>query len=227
MDSEDRHSKAAEAELVTDPEERARLEAKNGIRQFDHAIDQIEYWLQPDRPFKLRPSAIMSLNRVALDGLSSYAGVYRPDAIAIGGSKHKPPPSYLVPERVEELCDYVNTYWVRSPVHLASYVMWRLNWIHPFVDGNGRTTRATSFVVLCVRLGYRVPGSNTIPEQISQNKTPYYEALEAADAAYDEHKKIDVSAMESLIGTLLANQLATILRDARADQPRRAGSAPV
>ena len=23
-----------------------------------------------------------------------------------------------------------------TPVHLASYVMWRLNWIHPFTDGN-------------------------------------------------------------------------------------------
>jgi len=226
MDSEDRHSKAVEAELVTDPKERAHLEAKNGIRQFDHAIEQIEYWLQPDRPFKLRPSAIMSLNRVALEGLNRYAGIYRPDKVTIGGSKHTPPPFYLVPQLVEELCDYVNTCWDRSPLHLASYVMWRLNWIHPFFDGNGRTTRTTSFVVLCVRLGYRVPGSNTIPDQISQNKTPYYDALEAADAAYDKHKKIDVSAMETLIGSLLANQLATVLHDARTDQPRRADSAP-
>lgn len=222
MDSEDRHSKAAQAELVTDPDERARLEAKNGIRQFDQAVELIEYWLQPDRPFKLRPSAVMSLNRVALEGLNSYAGLYRPDAIAIGGSKHTPPASYLVPGLVEEMCDYVHTNWNRSPVHLASYVMWRLNWIHPFADGNGRTTRATSFVVLCVRLGYRVPGSNTIPEQISSNKNPYYEALEAADAAYEKQNHIDVSAMETLIGSLLANQLATVLREARTDLPHRA-----
>ena len=132
----------------------------------------------------------------------------------------------MIPELVEDLCDYVNTNWARSPVHLASYVMWRLNWIHPFVDGNGRTTRATSFVVLCVRLGYRVPGSNTIPEQISKDKNPYYQALEVADAAYEKQNNIDVSAMENLLGSLLANQLATVLQDARAEGPRRGGSTP-
>jgi Fic family protein len=148
-------------------------------------------------------------------------GNYRPREIEIKGSKHQPPAAHLVPELVEEFCDYVNEHWDRSPIHLASYVLWRLNWIHPFVDGNGRTSRALSFVVLCVRLGYRVPGSNTIPEQISRNKTPYYEALELADANYEEKNKIDVAAMETLLGTLLANQLAAVIRDARADEPRQ------
>lgn len=225
MNAEDRHSKASEAELVTDPDEKARLEAKNGIRQFDLAIELIEYWLHPDRPFRLRPSAIMALNRAALEGLERFAGVYRPGAVKIGGSKHTPPAAHLVPELVEELCDYVNEHWGRSPIHLASYVMWRLNWIHPFVDGNGRTTRTTSFVVMCVRLGYRVPGSDTIPDQISRNKEPYYDALELADARYDREQKIDVSAMETLLGSLLANQLATVLHAARAERPGPAESA--
>jgi Fic family protein len=218
MDAEDRHSEALEVELISDPALRAQQEARNVLRQFDTAIEQIETWLQPSRPFKLRASAILSLNRMALDGLSHYAGNYRPTGIEIKGSKHKPPPAYLVPEMVERLCDYVNENWDRSPIHLASYVMWRLNWIHPFVDGNGRTTRMVSFVVLCVRLGYRVPGSNTIPEQISRNKKPYYEALEAADASCSE-EQFDVSSVETLMGTLLANQLASVIHDARANRP--------
>jgi Fic family protein len=218
MDAEDRHSEALEVELISDPALRAQQEARNVLRQFDTAIEQIETCLQPDRPFKLRPSAILGLNRMALEGLSNYAGNYRPTGIEIKGSKHKPPPAYLVPELVERLCDYVNDNWDCSPIHLASYVMWRLNWIHPFVDGNGRTTRMISFVVLCVRLGYRVPGSNTIPEQISRNKKPYYEALEAADASCSE-EQFDVSSVETLMGTLLANQLASVIHDARANRP--------
>ena len=217
MESEDRHSEALEAELIADPDEKARREAENGVRQFDSAIEQIEYWIQPERPFKLRPSAILSLNRLAIEGLSSYAGIYRPAGIEIRGSKHTPPAAHRVPELVEELCDYVNLNWNRSPIHLASYVLWKLNWIHPFVDGNGRTTRVTSFIVLCVRLGYRVPGTNTIPEQISRDKNPYYRALELADAALDRDNKIDVSVMENLVDALLANQLASVIRDARAD----------
>lgn len=218
MESEDRRSEALEVELVANPEEKARREAKNGLRQFDDAVEQIEYWLQPERrPFKLRPSAILALNRTALDGLSRYAGNYRPTEIEIKGSHHKPPAAHLVPELVEEFCDYVNENWGRSPIHLASYALWKLNWIHPFVDGNGRTSRAVSFVILCVRLGYRVPGSLTIPEQISRDKSPYYKALESADESYRKDQKIDVTPMETLLGTLLANQLAAVIHDSRSE----------
>jgi Fic family protein len=90
-----------------------------------------------------------------------------------------------------------------------------MNWIHPFVDGNGRTARATSYLVLCVRLGSRLPGVNTIPDQISAQKAPYYEALEAADRAYSEDGEIKVTQMEAFLEGLLANQLVSILRAAK------------
>ena len=220
MNPEDRHSEALEVDLISDPDLKARQEAKNGLRQFDHAVEQIEYWLHPDRTFRLRPSAVMGLNRIALDGLSRYAGIYRPAGIEIGGSKHTPPESYLVPELIEDLCEYVSANWDRSPLHLSSYTLWRLNWIHPFVDGNGRTARVTSFVVLCVRLGYRVPGTNTVPEQIARDKHPYYQALEMADEAYQKEKSVDVSAMESLLEKLLTAQLASVIKEARRERPR-------
>lgn len=170
MADEERHSKALEVELISDPEEKARQEAKNGLRQFDEVIQAIEHWTQSGRKFRLRPSAILSLHRRALEGISAFAGIYRPAGIAIKGSTHNPPGAHLVPELVEELCDYVNESWSKSPIHLASYALWRMNWIHPFVDGNGRTARAVSYMVLCIRLGYRLPGVQTIPEQISRDK---------------------------------------------------------
>lgn len=222
MDSRDRHSEALEAELITDPEQKAIKEAENALRQFDTAIEQIEYWLHPQRPFRLRASSILTLNRTALEGLSRYAGNYRPNVVEIVGSKHKPPDAHLVAELVENLCDYVNENWSRSPIHLASYVMWRLNWIHPFVDGNGRTARMVSFVVLCVKLGYRVPGSNNVPEQIAHDKEPYYGALEKADTVFEKDQKVDVTAMEALVDKLLVTQLATVIRDARTDRPPQA-----
>ena len=104
MDSEDRHSEAPEVELITDPEAKAHREAKNVLRQFDLIVEQIEHRLHPERPYKLRASAILALNRTALEGLSPYAGNYRPTEIEIKGSGHKPPPPHLVPELVEGLC---------------------------------------------------------------------------------------------------------------------------
>lgn len=91
--------------------------------------------------------------------------------------------------------------------------MWRVNWIHPFAGGNGRTSRAVSYLVLCSKLGFRLPGTNTIPEQIVANRQPYYSALDAADAAWADGR-IDVSEMEQLLAEMLSNQLASVIEAA-------------
>ena len=210
-----RHSQALDAELISDAEERARAEARNGLRQFDRTIEIVEAFLQqPERPFRLRLSMILDLHRIALEGISSYAGNFRPAGVRIGGSKHQPPPSYLVPALIEDMCDYVNERFTESSaVHLAAYVMWRLNWVHPFADGNGRTSRATSYMVLCLRLRERLPGSHTIPEQIVRNRGPYFAALDAADAAA-QTGLVDVSKMEALLSDMLAAQLLSVVERA-------------
>lgn len=209
-----RHSRALEASLITDADQIATAEGRNGLRQIDEVIEIVEHHTQQRRPFKLRPSTLLHLHRIALEGISSYSGNFRPAGIEIGGSAHQPIGAYLVPEKVEEMCDYVNQNWeTATPLHLAAYVLWRLNWIHPFTDGNGRTARACSYLVLCLRLGYPLYGSNSVPAQIAANKTPYYSALEEADKAH-ERGGVDVSQLEDLLGTLLARQLLGVLRTA-------------
>jgi Fic family protein len=214
MAQDDRHSHAETVRPLTNPDELARQEARNGLKQFDLMMEQISYWLHPDRPFRLRPSAVLSLNRVALEGISEFAGIFRPGQVKIGGSKHTPPPAHMVPELVEHLCDYVNDNQAKSPIHLAAFTLWRMNWIHPFVDGNGRTARTISYIVLCSRLGYTLPGSNTIPEQIARDKKPYYVALEKVDES-ERQNALDTSPMESLLEGYLASQLLSVVEAAR------------
>ncbi len=180
---EKRDSRALEPQLITDPQARAEAEARNVLRQYDGGIAAIQSALER-RSFKLRPSLILALHREALTGISIFAGNFRPAGVEIKGSRHQPPGAHLVPELVENLCDYVNERWGQStPIHLASYVMWRLNWIHPFADGNGRTSRIVSYVVLSIRAGAILPGTPTIPDQIVDNRNPYFDALDAADVA--------------------------------------------
>lgn len=211
---DERHSRAEEAKIVTDLDELAQLEARNALRQFDAVCQMIDEWLQPERKFRLRPSMILQLHRAALDGLSSYAGNFRPGGVDIEGSNHRPHGAHLVPELVEEMCDYVNENWQeKSALHLAAYVMWRLNWIHPFSDGNGRTSRAISYLVLCIKIGDKLPGTKTIPAQIAENKKPYYQALEVADAA-NIQGRIDVTSLEEYLSTLLAAQLVGVYKSA-------------
>jgi Fic family protein len=216
IEGSDRKSVAALPELITDSDERARREASNGLRQVDAVIRYVDEALAGGSPFRLRPSTLLDLNRYALEGINNYAGNYRPSEIYIYGSKHKPPPRGEVASRVEELCEYVNQYFAeRSAIHLAAYVMWRINWVHPFDDGNGRTARAASYLVLCAKLGYRLPGRKSLIDLIVGNKPPYWAALEAADAAWADGDRVDLGALESLLEGLLGAQLVSILEDAK------------
>lgn len=213
--SGERHSKALSPSLITDEDARTRKEAQNGLLQADLANRIIDQSLDPEwQPFRLRSSIIRQLNHQALDGIELFAGTYRPGRIDIGKSKHEPPCAFLVDELVHEMCQYVNENWEeKAAIHLSAYVLWRLNWIHPFTDGNGRTARAASYIVLCARLGLRLPGSHTIPDQIAADKIPYYEALEAADEA-EQQGQLDVSKLEGLLEGLLAKQLVLVMEAA-------------
>jgi Fic family protein len=209
-----RHSQAAEAALVTNKKHRAELEALNGLKQYDSGIKVVQQALEVGH-FKLRLSLVLSLHREALDGLSAYAGSFRPANVEISGSAHEPMGAHLVAEAIEEMCDYVNDNWEnQTAIHLASYIMWRLNWIHPFADGNGRTSRILSFVVLSIKTGHELLGTPSIPEQIVENRNPYFSALDAADLAFKERGEIDVGEMEDLLSAMLAKQLTAIYREA-------------
>lgn len=211
---ERRHSVPEESEHVSDPAARAEREATNGLRQFDLGLAMVEEVVLGGQAFRLRPSNILALHREALRGLDAYAGNWRPAGISIEGSGHAPSGAHLVAELIEDMCDYVNARWdTESAIHLASYVMWRLNWIHPFTDGNGRTSRIVSYVVLCVGLGNVLRGRNTIPDQIVDNRNPYFDALEAADKAW-AREEIDLSKMEDLLEGMLAVQLRSMMEKA-------------
>ena len=217
-----RDSRALEPALITDPQAKAEAEARNGFRQYDAGINTVRTALERGA-FKLRLSLILSLHREALADISVFAGNFRPAGVKIEGSAHEPVGAHMVPELIEGMCDYVNDQWEQSsPLHLAAYIMWRLNWIYPFADGNGRTARILSYVVLAIRAGAIPPGTPTIPDQIVDNRDAYFEALDAADAAWKQGR-IDVSKMEELLGSLLARQLAEFYQSAGGKMPDTPG----
>jgi Fic family protein len=157
---------------------------------------------------------VLQLHKSALDGIHPLAGTWRNTPVKIGGSGHTPPEAAFVSEEIESMCAYVNERWATSnALHLSAYVLWKLNWIHPFSDGNGRTARAVAYVVLSAKLDSLLPGAPTIPEQISTDKGPYYDALEAADKALRDGR-VNVSALESMLDSMLARQLVSAAKEA-------------
>jgi Fic family protein len=138
--------------------------------------------------------------------------------VRIHGAVHQPPSADEVPEIIGQMCEHVHQFWDSSPIHLASYVMWRTNWIHPFFGGNGRTARAASYLILCARLGFVLPGKKTIPDLIDEHREQYFRALQAADLDW-ETKKLDLGEMEKLLSALLAEQLLAVHELAAGEPP--------
>lgn len=213
-----RGSMVPQHRLLCAPEDIEDLEARNGLLQFDE-IQRIAAasWTDPSA-VSFTAETVKHLHRCVVADIYSDAGEYRDGYVTIGGSIHEPPPPEDVSGWVDEMVAYVNEHWNEKPVHLCAYLMWRCNWIHPFSDGNGRTTRGLSYLMFLVRLGYEPGGVPTFVDQIASDKSGYYDALDLADAAYKEGR-IDVSAMETLVSQLLAQQLMRIVDDAGAGGP--------
>lgn len=173
--------------------------------------------------FNFTPEILCELQRLAIQDIYTCAGKMRTGKVILvrtppDPSKHQPPPWEQVVSLVDEMCEHINCNFGRlSPIQLAAYAMWRINWIHPFFGGNGRTSRAASYLLLSVRMGFNLPGLNTIPQQIEQDSTPYYRALENADESA-KSGRVDLSQMESLLSQLLAAQLLSIHDRASASQ---------
>ncbi|MBA3251865.1 MAG: Fic family protein [Geodermatophilaceae bacterium] len=79
---------------------------------------------------------------------------------------------------VAELCS--SSFEAAHPVRQAAYAHYAFVCVHPFADGNGRVARALASVFL-----YRSPGVPLVV--FADQKEPYLDALEAADARRPQH----------------------------------------
>jgi Fic family protein len=158
---------------------------------------------------EIRESHIRKLHELAISGIYPCGGRYRNATIhvEIRGSKHTPPHESLVPLRVRDLVAFVNEQRGKlSTLERAAYVLWRLNWIHPFAGGNGRTARALSYLIICIENGATVPGVPSMPTLIARQREKYVRCLCAADRA-ERKGKMDVSKMTSMLTRVLTEQL--------------------
>lgn len=131
--------------------------------------------------------------------------MYRPCQVYVGD--YTPPEHFRVPDLMDDFVNLVNRQWDSSdPVELSAYVLWRLNHIHPFINGNGRTARAACYFVLCVKLGGWLEGKTILPELLRANRSEYVAALKAADASLLSGA-VDLGPLHRIIADHLTTQL--------------------
>lgn len=102
-----------------------------------------------------------------------------------------------------------NRFWdLLDNFTLASRVLWTLNHIHPFINGNGRTARVACYYVLCLRSGGLIPGAPTLPELRKINHADYVARLRLVDQSYN-NGSIDYAPLNDLLIELVSQQLET------------------
>lgn len=187
-----------------DPELYDRIQEQNLNRQYELLINCIEIGLKKG-PVAFDKYMLWALNHVAVANISQFGGRFRREPIYV--RDHKPPHFDQVSDWMDMFISTIQENWfVWSPTELAAYGLWRLNWIHPFIEGNGRTARAACYYLLCARSGKLLHGRKIVPERIRENRDGYEAALLHADRAWDAGD-LDFSQMEDYLAGLLTAQL--------------------
>jgi Fic family protein/DNA-binding XRE family transcriptional regulator len=150
---------------------REHLEAIN----HQEAIGFIKDLMQ--RNVSLNERDLLSIHNLILRGIiPEDAGRYRKVQVMIQGNTHMPPEPDMVAKEME---DYFIWYEINKnklhPIILAAEMHERLVTIHPFIDGNGRTSRLVMNLIL-LQKGYIIANIKGDYD----NRMQYYQTLETA-----------------------------------------------
>lgn len=150
---------------------REHLEAINHVE----AIGYVKHLME--RNFSFNEREVLAIHNLILRGIiPKDAGRYRRVQVMIKGSSHMPPQPFIVPKQME---DYFIWYEINKnklhPIILAAEMHERLVTIHPFIDGNGRTSRLVMNLIL-LQNGFVIANIKGDYE----TRMKYYQSLEIA-----------------------------------------------
>lgn len=151
---------------------REHLEAINHAEAIDYIKDFAK------NSIEISERTIKEIHALVLHGINrENAGRYRSVPVMISGSTHVPPQPYLLEKQMEDFIIKFREMEAEKvhPVLIAAFLHDELVRIHPFIDGNGRTSRLLMNLYL-LRNGFTLvalKGNN-------EEKISYYKALEAS-----------------------------------------------
>lgn len=155
------------------------------LLNYKKAMDFISKYLGKDDP--VSDGLIRELHKIlvrSVRGGQAQPGDYRKIQNYVANSRTKeiiytPPAPLEVPHLMREFVGWINENIKEvSPVLTAGIAQFQFVHIHPFVDGNGRTARLLSTLIL-YKTGYDFKRLFTISEHYDQNRPAYYTAIQS------------------------------------------------
>lgn len=211
---------------------------KNHIRDTEREVLNYNYTLQVlyqsvrDGSFKLNTKSIERLQNKVTDGLMdnpSHCGTIRKDPVIIRNPRKIdeivfiPPDAKDVRKLLNELLDFINTnIGTIDPIILAGVFHRQHVIIHPFMDGNGRTTRLITSAILG-QAGLDLFEIFSFEDYYNRNITRYFNFVGLTGDYYDLQDNIDFSAWLEYFAEGILDELRRVIKllgDKPSRQPR-------
>lgn len=141
----------------------------------------------------LNENIIKDIHSILMENIM-VGGVYRNVDVYISGAEHTPPSSGEMYAQIKTFYLDLNDKTFESPIECAAWTHAEFVKIHPFVDGNGRTSRLI--------MNYQLMAKGLLPISIKkESRLEYFNTLEAYAV------KGDLSYFENMIAVLEEEQL--------------------
>lgn len=162
-------------------------------------IDQISTQIGPGKPYLLTIETILEIHRITTDKIlhPDSIGKFRISQVVIkntqtGQVSYTPPPAPEVAYLVEDLVSWINSEEGKQlhPVIKAGIIHYELSRVHPFLDGNGRTARALTTLIMFLD-NYDIRKFFSLEEYFDENPLDYYLTLQAVSnqLVLDTHER--------------------------------------
>jgi Fic family protein len=154
------------------------------LLNYRKAFDFVSEYLETGSP--ITQGLIREIHKRLVEGVrggSAAPGEYRKVQNYVVNSATKeiiytPPPAHEVPIMMKELVGWLNRAEETHPVLVSGVAQFQLVHIHPFLDGNGRSSRLLS--TLCLyRAGYDFKRLFTISEYYDRDRQSFYRAIQS------------------------------------------------
>lgn len=135
----------------------------------DKAFQFVKKSVNEKKP--LNENMVKDIHQMLMENIMS-GGIYRNVEVYISGAQHTPPPPNEMFSQIKNFyIELQSKDTVLNPIELAAWTHAEFVKIHPFVDGNGRTSRLI--------MNYQLLQQGFLPVSISdKNRLAYFTALE-------------------------------------------------
>jgi Fic family protein len=153
------------------------------LLNYREAFNLVSEYLESGEP--ITEGLIREIHKRLVEGVrggQGEPGAYRKIQNYVANSRtreviYTPPPPEDVPPLMRDLVSWLRQESLVHPVLMAGIAQFQLVHIHPFVDGNGRTSRLLSTLVL-YRAGYDFKRLFTISEYYDRDRSAFYQAIQ-------------------------------------------------